>query len=543
MASKLDKAYTVAGEGYNRWLVPTSALMIHLCVGMGYGMSVFWLPMSKALGVAEGLGKSKACPADMSWFSVLFTTECDWKVVLCSVVFSILFLMLGTTTAIFGNWLEHAGPRRCGLYSCICFCSFFFLMAISMIIHQLWLAWAASVIGGIGLGLGYITPVSTLIRWFPDRVGMATGMAVAGFGGGAMCGSPFAQQLMAWFGTSTSTGLWQTFAVLGIIYTVFMLAGCFTIRVPPPGYKPEGWEPDPNKNVSSAFNVTTASAVRTPQFWCCWCMLFLNIAAGIGVLAMASPLLQEVFAGDLIHLPGVKFDDLTDAQKGQVAMIAAGFAGLLSLFNILGRFVWASLSDKIGRRWVYYIFAAGGAALYASLPSLAASLNLLLFLACTCVCVSFYGGGYAVIPAYLNDLYGQQFVGAIHGRVLTAWSAAGLLSPLFINVLREMQLNAGVAKAAAYSMTLYCMAGLLVLEIVFITLIRPVNPKWHMTPEEFAAEKAILEDKLKAAMSEGVVKGKEVVGMGQFILRWIFVGVPLAYGVAMTAIQTAKMFM
>ncbi len=542
MASKLDKAYTVAGEGYNRWLVPTSALMIHLCVGMGYGMSVFWLPMSKILGVAEGLGKSKACPADMSWFSYLFTTECDWKVVLCSVVFSILFLMLGTTTAIFGNWLEHAGPRRCGLYSCICFCSFFFLMAISVSIHQLWLAWVSSVIGGIGLGLGYITPVSTLIRWFPDRVGMATGMAVAGFGGGAMCGAPFAQQLMAWFGTSTTTGLWQAFAIMGVVYTVFMVMGCFTIRIPPPGFKPAGWEPDPNKNVSSAFNVTTASAVRTPQFWCCWCMLFLNIAAGIGVLAMASPLLQEVFAGDLIHMPGVRFDALTDAQKGQVAMIAAGFAGLLSLFNIIGRFVWASLSDKIGRRWVYYIFAAGGACLYASLPTLAASLNLLLFLVCTCVCVSFYGGGYAVIPAYLNDLYGQQFVGAIHGRVLTAWSAAGLLSPLFINVLREMQLNAGVAKAAAYSMTLYCMAGLLVLEIVFITLIRPVNPKWHMTPEEFAAEKAILEDKLKAAMSEGVVSGKEVVGMGQFVFRWIFVGIPLAYGVIMTALQTMKMF-
>ncbi len=542
MASKLDKAYTVAGEGYNRWLVPTSALMIHLCVGMGYGMSVFWLPMSRLIGVTEGLGKSKACPADMSFFSQLFTTECDWKVVMCSVVFSILFLMLGTTTAIFGNWLEHAGPRRCGLYSCICFCSFFFLMAVSVSIHQLWLAWLSSIIGGIGLGLGYITPVSTLIRWFPDRVGMATGMAVAGFGGGAMCGSPFAQQLISWFGTSSSIGLWQTFAVLGAVYTVFMLAGCFTIRVPPPGYKPAGWEPDPNKNVSSAFNVTTASAVRTPQFWCCWCMLFLNIAAGIGVLAMASPLLQEVFAGDLIHMPGVKFDALTDAQKGQVAMIAAGFAGLLSLFNILGRFVWASLSDKIGRRWVYYIFAAGGACLYASLPTLAASLNLLLFLVCTCVCVSFYGGGYAVIPAYLNDLYGQQFVGAIHGRVLTAWSAAGLLSPLFINVLREMQLNAGVAKAAAYSMTLYCMAALLVLEIVFITLIRPVNPKWHMTPEEFAAEKAILEDKLKAAMAEGIVTGKEEVGMGMFILRWLFVGIPLAYGVAMTAIQTAKMF-
>ncbi len=545
MASKLDKAYTVAGDGYNRWLVPTSALMIHLCVGMGYGMSVFWLPMSRLVGVAEGLGKSKACPADMSFFGQLFTTQCDWKVVMCSVVFSILFLMLGTTTAIFGNWLEHAGPRRCGLYSCICFCSFFFLMALSTAIHQLWLAWLSSFIGGVGLGLGYITPVSTLIRWFPDRVGMATGMAVAGFGGGAMVGAPLAQQLIQLFGTSTSVGLWQCFAVLGAIYTVFMLMGCFTIKVPRPGFKPEGWEPPAPKegaSASNSFNVETSKAVRTPQFWFCWGMLFLNIAAGIGVLAMASPLLQEVFAGDLIKMPGVAYDALTDAQRGEVAMIAAGFAGLLSLFNILGRFVWASLSDKLGRRVVYYLFAAGGAALYASLPTLAASLNLVLFLVVTCLCVSFYGGGYAVIPAYLNDLFGQQFVGAIHGRVLTAWSAAGLLSPLFINVLREYQLSHGVAKASAYSTTLYCMAVLLVIEIVFITLIRPVNPKFHMTPEEFAAAKAELEDKMKEAQAAGVAPTVETSSAGALIIRWLIVGIPLAYGVAMTALKTAQMF-
>ncbi len=540
--SKLDKAYTVAGDGYNRWLVPTSALMIHLCVGMGYGMSVFWLPMSKIVGVSQGLGKSLACPADMGFFSQLFTTSCDWKVVMCSVVFSILFLMLGTTTAIFGNWLEHAGPRRCGLYSCICFCSFFFFMGISAYTHQLWLAWVSSVIGGIGLGLGYITPVSTLIRWFPDRVGMATGMAVAGFGGGAMVGAPLAQKLIGFFGTETSVGLWQTFCVLGLCYTVFMLLGCFTIRVPKPGYKPDGWVPSEKTNVSSSFNVETSKAVRTPQFWCCWFMLFLNIAAGIGVLAMASPLLQEVFAGDLIHMPGVPFDQLTDAQKGQVAMIAAGFAGLLSLFNILGRFVWASLSDKIGRRAVYYIFAAGGACLYASLPTLASSLNLVLFLVVTCLCVSFYGGGYAVIPAYLSDLYGQQFVGAIHGRVLTAWSAAGLLSPLLINIIREAQLNAGVAKAQAYSVTLYIMAALLVVELVFITLIRKVNPKYHMTPEEFAAAKAELEDKMKEAQAAGVTPAVEKSSFGALIIRWLIVGIPLAWGVYQTFLQTAKMF-
>ena len=228
---KLGKEYTVAGEGFNRWLVPTSALMIHLCVGMGYGMSVFWLPMSRLVGVSQGLGKALACPADMSLFAQLFTTECDWKVVMCSVIFGILFFMLGTTTAILGNWLEHVGPRKCGLASCCCFCFFFFMLSVATFTHQLWIAWLSAIIGGIGLGLGYITPVSTLIKWFPDRVGMATGMAVGGFGGGAMVGAPLAQKLIGFFGTPTSVGLWQAFFVMACCYTVMMLLGCFTIGI------------------------------------------------------------------------------------------------------------------------------------------------------------------------------------------------------------------------------------------------------------------------------------------------------------------------
>ena len=261
---KLGKEYTVAGEGFNRWLVPTSALMIHLCVGMGYGMSVFWLPMSRLVGVSQGLGKSLACPADMSLFSQLFTTQCDWKVVMCSVIFGILFFMLGTTTAILGNWLEHVGPRKCGLASCCCFCFFFFMLSLATFTHQLWIAWLSAIIGGIGLGLGYITPVSTLIKWFPDRVGMATGMAVGGFGGG-------------FFGTETSVGLWQAFFVMACCYTVMMLLGCFTIKVAPSGYKPAGWVPKNTGNMvddghgglieASSFNVETSKAVRTPQFW------------------------------------------------------------------------------------------------------------------------------------------------------------------------------------------------------------------------------------------------------------------------------------
>ncbi len=548
----LGKEYTVAGEGFNRWLVPTSALMIHLCVGMGYGMSVFWLPMSKLVGVSQGLGKALACPADMSFFAQLFTTECDWKVVMCSVVFGILFFMLGTTTAIMGNWLEHAGPRKCGLASCVCFCFFFFMMAVATFTHQLWIAWLSAVVGGIGLGLGYITPVSTLIKWFPDRVGMATGMAVGGFGGGAMVGAPLAQKLIGFFQTPTSVGLWQAFAVMACCYTVMMLLGSFTMRVSPPGYKPAGWVPVNKGNMvddghgglieASSFNVETSKAVRTPQFWFCWFMLFLNIAAGIGVLAMASPLLQEVFAGNLIHMPGVPFDQLTDAQKGQVAMIAAGFTGLLSLFNIGGRVVWASLSDKLGRKTVYFIYSIVGAVLYASIPTLASSLNLLLFLCAVCICISFYGGGFSTIPAYLADLFGTQFVGAIHGRLLTAWSTAGLLSPLLVNIIRDVQLNAGIPKAQAYSVTLYVMACFLVVEFFFALAVRPVNSKYYMTEEEVKAAKAELEDKVMAAQASGVVPKATPTSAGTMIICWLIVGIPLLWGVYQTALQTIKMF-
>ena len=549
---KLGKEYTVAGEGYNRWLVPTSALMIHLCVGMGYGMSVFWLPMSRIVGYSKGLTGSMACPADMSIVGQLFTTQCDWKVIMCAVIFSILFFMLGTTTAILGNWLEHVGPRMCGLASCCCFVFFFFMLSLSSFLHQLWIAWLAAIIGGIGLGLGYITPVSTLIKWFPDRVGLATGMAVGGFGGGAMVGGPLAQKLIAAFKTETSIGLWQCFFVMACIYCVFMLMGCFTIRVSPSGYKPKGWVPKNTGNMvddghgglieASAFNVSTSRAVRTPQFWFCWFMLFLNIAAGIGVLAMASPLLQEVFAGNLIGLPGVPFDALNEAQKGQVAMIAAGFTGLLSLFNIGGRVVWSGLSDLLGRKIVYFIYSIVGAALYASIPSLASSLNLVMFLCAVCVCISFYGGGFSTIPAYLADLFGTQFVGAIHGRLLTAWSTAGLVSPLIINVVRDYQLNHGVAKAQAYSMTLYLMAVFLVIEFFFAIMIRPVDPKHYMTAEEVAAVKKELDAKVEAAQASGVVPAAKPSTAIQLIASWAFVGIPLIWAIYQVCLQTAKMF-
>ena len=552
MFKRLGKEYTIAGEGFNRWMVPASALMIHLCVGMGYGMSVFWLPMSRMVGVSKGMGGALACPPDMSIFSMIFTTSCDWKVVMCSAIFAILFFMLGTTTAIWGNWMEHVGPRKCGVVACCCFVSFFFIASIAMATHQLWLAWLGAVIGGIGLGLGYITPVSTLIKWFPDRVGMATGFAVGGFGGGAMCGAPLAALLMKAFSSPTSTGLWQTFAIFGVVYCFFMLMGSFTIRVAPPNYVPAGFVPKNTGNMvddghgglieASAFNVETNRAMRTPQFWYCWGMLFLNVSAGIGVISMASPLLQEVFAGNLIGMPGVPFDALTAAQKGQVATIGAGFAGLLSLFNIAGRLFWATLSDIIGRKNTYYVFFVVGAILYASIPTLAKSLNLVLFLAAVCVCLSFYGGGFATIPAYLADLFGTQFVGAIHGRLLTAWSAAGLLSPLCIALVRDMQISAGVAKASAYSVTLYLMACLLVAGFVCAFLIKPVASKFYMTEEEVKAAKAGLDDKLAHASESGDVRVEGPTSVGKLAFCWLLVLIPLAYGIINTVFRTMQMF-
>jgi len=552
MFKRLGKEYTIGGAGFNRWMVPASALMIHLCVGMGYGMSVFWLPMSRIVGVEQGLGKALACPADMSLISQLFTTSCDWKVVMASAVFGILFFMLGTTTAILGNWLEHVGPRKCGVASCVCWTSFMFIAAIGCSFHQLWLVWVGAFIGGIGLGLGYITPVSTLIKWFPDRIGMSTGFAVGGFGGGAMVGAPLANWLMNTFATPTSTGLWQTFAVLGVVYCAFMLMGAFSIRVSPPGYVPAGFVPVVSGNMvddghggmiaASSFNVETNQSMKTPQFWYCWGMLFLNVSAGIGVISMASPMLQEVFAGNLIGLPGVGFDALTAGQKGQVATIAAGFAGLLSLFNITGRLFWATLSDKIGRKNTYFVFFLVGAALYATIPSLAGSLNLMMFLVAVCICLTFYGGGFATIPAYLADLFGTQYVGAIHGRLLTAWSCAGLLSPLLINIIRDVQINAGVPKAQAYSVTLYIMAVFLIVGFVCAVLVKPVHSKHYMSAEALAANQAALNEKISKAQSSGEAKIDKPTPVAKVVLAWAVVGIPLAYGIWQTVLQTVKMF-
>ena len=301
----LDRERIVARAGFNRWLVPPSALAIHLCIGMAYGFSVFWLPLSRAVGITQ----PNACP-DVGFFGALFSTTCDWKVSDLGWMYTLFFVVLGSSAALWGGWLEKAGPRKAGVVAACCWCGGLLIGAAGVATHQLWMLLVGpGIIGGVGLGLGYISPVSTLIKWFPDRRGMATGMAIMGFGGGAMIGAPLANLLMEKFKTSSSVGVWETFVVLALIYFVFMMAGAFGYRVPPAGWAPAGWAPaarGPVRLITSR-NVHLRNAHKTPQFWLVWAVLCLNVSAGIGVLGVASPMLQEIFGGRLIDHPGTLF--------------------------------------------------------------------------------------------------------------------------------------------------------------------------------------------------------------------------------------------
>ncbi|WP_313739621.1 OFA family MFS transporter [Pseudomonas sp.] len=538
--SFLSKERIIARPGFNRWLVPPAALAIHLCIGMAYGFSVFWLPLSQSLGITAPI----ACSPDMGFIAKLFTNECDWPISMLSWIYTLFFVFLGCSAAVLGGWLEHAGPRKAGLVSALCWCGGMLISAIGVKTHQLWLMWLGSgVIGGIGLGLGYISPVSTLIKWFPDKRGMATGMAIMGFGGGAMVGAPLATALMGHFGNAQEVGVWQSFMVMAAIYFVFMTAGALTYRVPPTGWKPEGWVA-PAKKAGNGMvtdrHVHVSVAWKTPQFALVWLVLCLNVSAGIGILGMASPLLQEVFAGKLLG-NGLSFGELNAAQLAQIAAIAAGFTGLLSLFNIGGRFFWASFSDYIGRKNTYFAFFALGVALYSLVPNMGHLGNVALFVAAFCIILSMYGGGFSTVPAYLADLFGTQMVGAIHGRLLTAWAAAGVLGPVLITYLRESQLAAGVERAAAYDMTLYILAGLLVLGFVCNALIRPVADKYFMTDAQLAAERALSHD--KGADGAQSLEWRAAPGSAPLVaLAWAVVVIPLAWGVWITLQKTAVLF-
>jgi molybdopterin-dependent oxidoreductase alpha subunit len=440
MPGILDRDRIIAKPGYSRWLVPPAALAIHLCIGQVYAMSVFNLPMTRLLGI------DRSAPG-------------DWKLTSLAAIFSVAIVFLGLSAALFGTWLERVGPRRAMLTSACCFSAGFLIAALGVRLHFFpLLLFGYGVVGGIGLGIGYISPVSTLMKWFPDRPGMATGFAIMGFGGGAMIGSPLAVDLMRHFASPTSLGVAPAFVTMALIYFVVMLFGAATVRVPPPGWAPAGYQPNrPGAHqMITTGQVSAQDAIKTPQFWLLWAALLLNVTAGIGVLEMASPMSQDFFPG---HIK---------------AAAAAGFVGLLSIFNMGGRFFWSSISDKLGRKTTYAIYFALGALLYALVPSLGAAHSLVRFVAVFCIILSMYGGGFAAAPAYLRDLFGTFQVGAIHGRLLTAWSVAGIAGPLLINFMRQRQLAHGLAAAQAYNQTMYLLSALLICGFLSNLLIRPV---------------------------------------------------------------------
>jgi MFS family permease len=536
--SILDRERIIAKPGFNRWLVPPAALAIHLCIGMAYGFSVFWLPLTRAIP-----GAADAACAELNLLSALVTTSCNWRVADLGWIYTLFFVLLGCSAAIWGGWLERVGPRKAGFVSACCWCGGIVVAAIGVMTHQLWLMWlGAGVIGGVGLGLGYISPVSTLIKWFPDRRGMATGMAIMGFGGGAMIGAPLANLLMNAFKTDVSVGVWQTFLVMAAIYFCFMMGGAFGYRIPPAGWRPEGWTPPASKSTMITMkHVHLRDAHKTQQFWLIWLVLCLNVSAGIGVIGMASPMLQEIFGGRLIGQPELTFSQLDTGQKASIAAIAAGFTGLLSLFNIGGRFFWASLSDKIGRKNTYYTFFILGIVLYAAAPTLADMGSKALFVLAFGIILSMYGGGFATIPAYLADIFGTQFVGAIHGRLLTAWATAGIVGPVVVNYIREAQIAAGVDPGPSlYTGTMYILAGMLALGLLANMFIRPLSDKWFMSDAEVASLQA------KTAAANAGPTGSFGIGTGgmdaKAAFAWAVVGIPLLWGIWVTLKNTAALF-
>jgi len=434
--SMLDRERTVAGPGYARWLIPPAALAVHLSIGQVYAFSVFKEPLVEHFGT---------------------------KLTPISIIFSIAIVMLGLSAAVGGTWVERNGPRKAMFVAGCCWALGFVVSAAGVATDQLWLVYLGyGVIGGIGLGIGYISPVSTLIKWFPDRPGLATGLAIMGFGGGALVAGPLSDALLSTFADNPADAIAPAFLTLAAIYFVMMTLGAFTVRLPADDWKPEGWQPQ-EKAGQTRGNVTAANAIRTPQFWLLWVVLFCNVTAGIGILEQASPMIQD------------HFDTVTAAA-------AAGFVGLLSLCNMAGRITWSSTSDVVGRKPIYMMYLGVGAFLYFLLAS-SGTASVGWFILLTGLILSFYGGGFATVPAYLKDLFGTLQVGAIHGRLLTAWSAAGIAGPLIVNAIADAETGAGKSGADLYTLSLYIMVGVLVVGFVANLLIRPVSDR-HMEPSE-----------------------------------------------------------
>ena len=496
---RLDRDAIVAGPGFNRWLVPPAALAVHLSIGQAYAYSVFKLPLTRLIGVTA--------PAPG-----------DWSQTQIALVFTVFIVVLGLSAAVFGRWVETAGPRKAGIVAACCWGGGYLVAALGVATHRLWLLYLGNgVIGGCGLGLGYISPVSTLIKWFPDRRGMATGMAIMGFGGGALIGAPLADLLMRRFATEDSTGVGPTFVAMGGIYFVAMLCGAFGYRLPPAGWRPPGAAAA--DAARSAAEMHVRDAWKTPQFTLLWIVLCANVSAGIGLLEQASPMIQEVFRGTVS------------------ASAAAGFVGLLSLFNIAGRIGWASLSDGIGRPRTYALFFFLGALLYASLPLASRAASVPLFVALVCVIMTMYGGGFATIPAYLADLFGTQFVGAIHGRLLTAWSVAGVVGPLLVNVIRQRRIDAGAAPADAYNTTLWVLASLLVVGFFANLLVRPLRGGRAGAGRAPSAPVPSAPAIAPADLSRSFESGRWPL----VLAAWGIVGLPFLWGVLQTLGKAARL--
>ncbi|HKO58363.1 MAG TPA: OFA family MFS transporter [Thermoanaerobaculia bacterium] len=448
--SLFDRERTVAPRGYNRWLIPPAALAVHLCIGEIYAFSVFKTPLKDHF---------------------------DTKLTPIGIIFSIAIGMLGLSAAFGGRWVERAGPRKAMALAATCWGSGFLIGALGVATTQLWLVYLGiGFIGGIGLGIGYISPVSTLIKWFPDRPGMATGLAIMGFGGGALIASPLENKLLTTFADQPQDAIVGSFIVLGVVYFVAMMLGAFTVRIPAEGWRPEGWTPPERsaRSMITAGNVTATNAIKTPQFWLLWTVLFCNVTAGIGILEQAAPMIQDFF-------PSV------------TAAAAAGYVGLLSLCNMSGRFGWSTTSDLIGRKPTYMGYLGIGALLYFILAT-AGTASVALFVIVTGIILSFYGGGFATVPAYLKDMFGTIEVGAIHGRLLTAWSAAGIAGPLIVNGLADLQESNGKSGSDLYTLSLLIMVGILVVGFIANLMVRPVHERFHEPVRETPRDERFVRD-------------------------------------------------